>query len=72
MKLPTREVNDRLVDNERECPSCKGTLEGMGEHTGDTRQISVEKRRFFVDRHVRYKYRCRRNSAIQTARARCA
>ena len=67
MKLPTREVHHRLADNERECPACKGMLEEMGEHTEDTEEITVEKRRFFVDRHIRHKYRCRCNGAIQTA-----
>ncbi len=53
VKLPTREVHHRLGDNERECPACKGMLEGMGEHTEDTEEITVEKRRFVMDKHVR-------------------
>jgi len=39
----------------------------MGEHTEDTEEITVEKRRFFMDKHIRHKYRCRCNGAIQTA-----
>jgi len=66
-RLPTREVHHRLAADERECPACKGTLEEMGDQTDDTEEITVEKRRFFVNKHRQHKYRCRCNSAIKTA-----
>jgi transposase len=67
-KLPKREVHHRLADDERECPVCQGMLEEMGELTEDAEEITVEKRRFFVDKHLRHKYRCGRcNSVVKTA-----
>jgi transposase len=43
-------------------------LEEMGELTEDAEEITVEKRRFFVDKHLRHKYRCGRcNSVVKTA-----
>ena len=66
-RLPKREVHHRLADDERECPACKGTLEEMGELTEDADEITVEKRRFFVDKHLRHKYRCRCNGVVKTA-----
>ncbi len=66
-KLPTREVHHRLAADDRECPACKGTLEEMGDQTEDSEEITVEKRRFFVDKHRQHKYRCRCNSVIKTA-----
>ena len=68
VKLPTREVHHRLAADERECPACQGTLEEMGEQTEDAEEITVEKRRFFVDKHLRHKYRCGRcSSVVKTA-----
>ena len=66
-KLPTVEVVHELVEADRTCPQCGGTLKEMSGQTEDSEDITVVERGFVLRRHRRKKYRCACNGCIETA-----
>src|SRR5262245_66268992 len=56
-----------LVETDRGCPACGGTLRAMTGQTEDSEEITVVERQFVLLQHRRQKYRCACNGAVETA-----
>lgn len=65
--LPIIDVVHELVDADRTCPACGGTLREMPGQTEDAEEIMVVERRFVLLHHVRKKYRCTCHGCVETA-----
>lgn len=66
-KLPVIEVEHRLDDADKTCPTCGGGLEEMAGQYEEHEEIDVIPLRFVIKRHKRKKYRCRCGACIETA-----
>lgn len=65
--LPVRELLIQLPESELDCKSCGGTLEPMKGVTEDSQSINLVRRKFFIERIMRQKYRCRCGGDVRTA-----
>lgn len=66
-QLPFRQVDWKLPEAERRCPSCAGELTEMGDQHEASEEITVVQRRFELVTHRRQKYRCRCEATVVTA-----
>jgi transposase len=65
--LPLRQVDWKLPEAERRCPSCEGELTEMRDQHEESEEITVVQRRFELVTHRRQKYRCRCEATVVTA-----
>jgi transposase len=66
-QLPLRQVDWKLPEAERRCPSCEGELTEMRDQHEESEEITVVQRRFELVTHRRQKYRCRCEATVVTA-----
>jgi transposase len=65
--LPLRQVDWKLPEAERRCPTCAGELTEMRDQHEESEEITVVQRRFELVTHRRQKYRCRCEVTVVTA-----
>jgi transposase len=66
-QLPLRQVDWKLPEAERRCPSCAGDLTEMRDQHEESEEITVVQRQFVLLTHRRQKYRCRCEATVVTA-----
>lgn len=66
-QLPLRQVDWKLPEAGRRCPSCEGELTEMRDQHEESEEITVVQRRFEIVTHRRQKYRCRCEATVVTA-----
>ncbi len=65
--LPLRQVDWKLPEDARRCPTCEGELTEMRDQHEESEEITVIQRRFELVTHRRQKYRCRCEATVVTA-----
>jgi len=65
--LPRIEVDHKLEDADKTCPSCGGALEEMAGQYEEHDEIDVVPLRFVIKHHRRQKYTCRCGACVETA-----
>jgi transposase len=66
-QLPLRQVDWKLPEDARRCPTCEGDLTEMRDQHEESEEITVVQRRFELLTHRRQKYRCRCEATVVTA-----
>src|SRR5512140_1548475 len=64
-KLPVVEVEHKLDEADKTCPTCGGALEEMKGQFEEHDEIDVVPLRFVIKRHRRQKYTCRCGACIE-------
>lgn len=65
--LPRIEVDHKLEEADKACPSCGGALEEMAGQYEEHDEIDVVPLRFVIKHHRRQKYTCRCGACVETA-----
>lgn len=65
--LPRIEVDHKLEEADKTCPSCGGALEEMKGQYEEHDEIDVVPLRFVIKHHRRQKYTCRCGACVETA-----
>ena len=66
-QLPVIDKVIELAENERRCSVCDGELGEMSDQFEESEVVTVVKRSFVIEKHLRRKYRCRCNANVVTA-----
>lgn len=66
-QLPVIDKVIELAENERRCSVCDGELGEMSDQFEESEVVTVVKRSFVIEKHLRKKYRCRCNANVVTA-----
>ena len=67
--LPVIDKVIELAEAEKKCSVCDGELSEMTGQNEESEVVTVVKRSFVIERHLRKKYRCRCNANVVTAPA---